>query len=833
MLGSRRQWRRRLTRACLECLFVLLLAVCGCQRRPSLDAVYQDAQVKFAAGDFPGALSQAERGARESAETDVVWHWKFGLLRAESLLWLGDPKQALELLKPEPPTLLSSGEFAIRRKIALGRALGLMREFGQAQSRLTEAKDLAEAQEPKLMADIAINLGNVFFAEGDYVGAERSFHQALNLAREYHQRLLEARSLVNLGRVSVKREHYDEAIDSLTESLGISREVGARNFEAAALHNLGWAYVELGDFDQAIPLLTDSQELSAQLGLKQYRISTLTQIGNMYMLETNYSAAEKYYSQALAAAKALNDNTSIAVCLNNLAWLALDTGNVHEAQKYDQAGLAIKTEEKEHLSQTEALLIAADIAALQKEFQRGKALLQQVISDPAATSSNRWQAEAELANIYVAEGNPRVAEEQFQKVLRTLDSVRSSLAHDDYKLAFSSRAAEFYTNYIRFLIREQQPVKALQVAEFSHARTLAEGLGIQGPKHPTELQIARVQKFLKKHNQLILTYWLAPDSSFLWAVTPSEIRLFSLPPKHELEQNLERYKRVLLGPNELRAADRTGEELYDLLVRPAANLMPPGAVVIIIPDGGLDRLNFETLRVSSEPAHYWIEDVQIETVSSMALLGRSSSQLLTAADRLLLIGDPVQTSSEYPALRHAREEMSKVAGYFPPSQTTVISGKEATPRVYASSRPGQFGVIHFVTHGTASQTSPLDSAIILSPERDGSYKLHARDVVKTQLHANVVIISACYGAGTRTYSGEGLVGLAWAFIRAGAHQVIAGLWEVDDVSTPRLMDIFYSELRKGKAAGAALRSAKLAMLNSGEVQSKPYYWASFQLYLGS
>ncbi|MBV9573881.1 MAG: CHAT domain-containing protein [Acidobacteriales bacterium] len=79
-----------------------------------------------------------------------------------------------------------------------------------------------------------------------------------------------------------------------------------------------------------------------------------------------------------------------------------------------------------------------------------------------------------------------------------------------------------------------------------------------------------------------------------------------------------------------------------------------------------------------------------------------------------------------------------------------------------------------MTHGTAIETSPLDSALILSPQGDGSYKLCAREVVKTQLHANRVIISACDAAGTRTYSGEGLVGLAWAFIRAGAHQVVAG-----------------------------------------------------------
>jgi CHAT domain-containing protein len=581
-------------------------------------------------------------------------------------------------------------------------------------------------------------------------------------------------------------------------------------------------------------LLTRSQELSSDLGLKEDRVSTLVQIGNIYLAETEYSAAERYYSQALAISQTLDDNTYRADCLNNLALSALYLGHLAEAGMYDQQALTLEGKEQE-LSEPKLLsaLIAALIAESEKQLDRAKLLLNQVINDPAATSSNRWEAEAELATVYVAEGNPHVAEEQFQKVLRTLDSVRSSLAHDDYKLAFSTRAAEFYSSYIRFLVQQHQPVKALQIAEFAHARTLAEGLGIQGPKHPAELQILKVQRFLNMHKQVILTYWLAADSSFFWAVTPSEIRVFSLPAKHQIEEKVEAYRRILLGPNELRAADTTGEELYDLLVRPATNLISSGTDIIVIPDGGLDRLNFETLRVSSEPAHYWIQDVQIETLSSMALLGRSTGKVLTASDKLLLIGDPVQASSEYPALRHAGAEMEKVAAHFPPSHVTLVSGKGATPALYASSEPGQFGVIHFVTHGTASEISPLDSAIILSPDGDGSYKLYARDVIKAQLHANVVIISACYGAGTRAYSSEGLVGLAWAFIRAGAHQVVAGLWEVDDSSAPQLLDIFYSELRKGKDAGAALRSAKLALLNSGKLLSKPYYWGSLQLYLGS
>jgi CHAT domain-containing protein len=75
-----------------------------------------------------------------------------------------------------------------------------------------------------------------------------------------------------------------------------------------------------------------------------------------------------------------------------------------------------------------------------------------------------------------------------------------------------------------------------------------------------------------------------------------------------------------------------------------------------------------------------------------------------------------------------------------------------------------------------------------------------------------------------------LVGLSWAFLRAGAHSVIGALWEVVDDSTPRLMDTLYQGLEDGQTPAAALRRAKLTLLHSQTKFRRPYYWAPFQIY---
>ena len=181
-----------------------------------------------------------------------------------------------------------------------------------------------------------------------------------------------------------------------------------------------------------------------------------------------------------------------------------------------------------------------------------------------------------------------------------------------------------------------------------------------------------------------------------------------------------------------------------------------------------------------------------------------------------MIGNPIATGTGYENLVNAFAEIRGIEKHFPPDNRTVVTQSGAVPAAYAESTPEQFSYIHFVAHGTASRLDPLDSAVVLSPspQHPESFKLYARDIMRYPLHARLVTISACYGSGLRAYAGEGLVGLSWAFLRAGSHNVIGALWEVNDASTPLLMDRLYGELEAGSSPDAALRTAKLSLIHS-------------------
>jgi CHAT domain-containing protein len=318
----------------------------------------------------------------------------------------------------------------------------------------------------------------------------------------------------------------------------------------------------------------------------------------------------------------------------------------------------------------------------------------------------------------------------------------------------------------------------------------------------------------------------------------------------------------LLGADDpLAQGNATGQALYTTLVAPAAGLFRPNAPVMTLTDGALSLLNFETLIVpasAAQPAHYWIDDVTLSAAPSLSMLAAAKtghSSTGSARGKLLLLGDPVSPGEEYPELPYASLEMQRIQQHFAAQDEVVFARRQAAPAEYLASNPRQFTYIHFVSHGVASQTDPLDSAIILSRaeapgsgpntgpgtgpetaqsseagERQDSFKLYARDVMLHPIDARLVTISACYGSGTRAYAGEGLVGLSWAFLRAGAHSAIGALWEASDNSTPQLMDSLYQGLEEGQSPAAALHRAKLAMLHSSSSFRKPFYWAPFQLY---
>lgn len=777
-----------------------------------------------------------DRAVLDYSPKNQEWAWRFRILKAQIFVYRREYKKALALLHEDLPPSLASTEVAVRKNMVEGIAYRWAQQFGESEAKFASARGLAESLHSNLQSEVLNNQGGLELDEKKYTTAEATFRSALALSRQVNFPPQTASALVNLAVVATKQDRFDEALDWNQEALKLSRSLGMKDTVTTIVGNMAWSYSELGDFENALPLYKQAAEASQKAKLDLNQSFWLTGVANTYYAEHDYASADGILQQALKLARGLDDKSILTECLNDLSAVALETDQTDAAEKYNKEALDVERAGLDQSGIQQSQLVAARIEASEKHYEEARRLLEGLIAEPTAETAMKWEAEARLATVFDDEGKWEPAEKEYQKAIGTIETARASLTSDDFRLTFISGGIEFYEDYVDFLMAHDRPDDALRVAELSRARTLTEGLASASQAASLSTRNLKPQQVAHKMRATLLFYWIGQKKSHLWVITPTTTAHFDLPRASEIEPLVKSYRDAVLRMRNPQDADSsTGKQLYALLVAPAKNLIPRDSRVIVLPDASLSGLNLETLIAPDPQPHFWIEDVTLTTASSLTLLAASTVRPRSRTANLLLVGNTVQANDEFPALAQAPAEMKMVERYFPDERREVLEGAQATPSAYLASVPERFAYLHFVTHGTASVTRPLESAVIMSREGD-SYKLYARDIVKHHLTARLVTISACEGAGKRAYSGEGLVGLSWAFLRAGAHNVVGALWEVSDSAAPQIMDTFYGELGKGQDPASALRTAKLALLHSadaGSVFKKPYYWAPFQLYAGS
>lgn len=817
----------------LLALGLVLLVPVQDARSSSFESEYENASQLFFRGYLEKSQSAAELAYLRSQTANPTWAARFQLLEAQSMVWRGLYDNAEQLLESNPP-IPDDPERAVLRRTLEAVSLTRLQRLSSADQLLSEAASLCLQQVVKACGEVPRARGVLAIQRGDFVSAKVSFFESLQYARSHNDKWLETTALLNLGTASLQQEHYDEAGDWCRSANRAAVDLQAEDLAQRSLGNLGWAYFELGDKPRALNLFLDAQHHAGMLGDVSSEVTWLTATGDVYWNTGNFTRATQSYSDALSRAKQIESKEDIINTLEDLAHASIDAGKLKDANEYLLQLGPLVSANSNRLDALYVTLAQARVAAASDQENDAEALFRTVEKDPASQTSMRLGAEHELARLYESEGRTTDADRMYRTSLGTFEAARAQLKKEESKIPFLANATGVYDDYIHFLVAHHKTDQALALADRSRARTLEQGLGVTPnvrssaniPLHPGEIA--------RKTNATLLFYWLGERDSYLWAITPAKTRMFTLPARSRIEPMIERYRKALLGLSDpIERSNGDGVALYQTLVAPARELIRPGSTVMILDDGAMSELNFETL-IASEPApHYFIEDATLISAPSLQMLA-SAKPVTRGGKGLLLVGDAISPNPDYPDLPKAATEMKQIEQHFPAQDKTIFAREGATADAYLVSAPQQFTYIHFVAHGVASRTDPLDSAIILSRStaEEDSFKLHARDIMRHPIHARLVTISACYGSGTRSYVGEGLVGLAWAFMRAGAHNVIGGLWEVSDESTPRLMGSLYQGLQDGKPPGEALREAKLELLHAKGEFRKPFYWAPLQIYTG-
>jgi CHAT domain-containing protein/tetratricopeptide (TPR) repeat protein len=796
--------------------------------------VYASIEKEFRSGELSKARLHSEEAYRRFESSRPDWAATFRLELAKVLIYQGKGRDSLALLDQSLPTH-STIESKVRQKIFRSIAEAWLGHFDDAEKTVIEA-DLLCPEGP-MRAEVSDARGIIYIKEGKLDDAERVLQASLAGARLSGDKFLQAETLLNLGVVALQEEHFEDALAQFGDAATLTRSIGAKLQFEKAVGNLGWVYYRTGDFQRSLINSKEAERQASELGSVIDQVNLLYSAGLSEYRLGDLEAAHSFYEQSLSLAQSIQNQEEILDTHVYLAFLLLrlnhpDAAEVHirEAnrivgtRRYDRTGLRL-------------MLLEALLSDKRGDRQAAIKTLLDLQEHASAAPSLLWEAESTLAHIYSDAGRQKDADQWFRRSIETFQHQRSSLTSVDSTLPFLENGADLYANYTEYLIGEHKTEEALSVIDQSRAGSLADGLHLARPVEERLSKQLDAKSIAARLQATVLVYSLRPKTSYLWAITPTRQQFYTIAGSETILPQIQLQNKMILASKDLLSqATAPGQSLYSELVKPAEGMIKKGTRVFIVGDDALSSLNFETLQTPGEGSHYWIEDVTITNAKSLQLLSVKENKASQFADkRILLMGDPVYEKHQYAELSNASTEITKIASHFSIDRRTVLTGSQASPEAYQRIRAGDFAYIHFVAHATANMTIPLDSAVVLSSNREDAtvYKLYARDILRQNLHADLVTLSACYGSGLRNYSGEGLVGLAWAFLRAGSHNVIGAMWEVSDVSTPELMDHFYSELARGSEPDVALRSAKLSMVHSDGVFRKPLYWASFQLYSGA
>ena len=293
-----------------------------------------------------------------------------------------------------------------------------------------------------------------------------------------------------------------------------------------------------------------------------------------------------------------------------------------------------------------------------------------------------------------------------------------------------------------------------------------------------------------------------------------------------------------------------------MLVKPALPYLEAGQTLLIVPDGILHYLPFETLRISDgDPkARCLIERFPMYYTPSVSVMAQLEHRTPSPPRKfdLLAYGDPVfslrsasaapnadlvrgvyqSAGIRFPPLPNTRREVEGIGRLFSAERRITRLGPEATEASVKHTHLSDYRLLHFATHAVIDDRSPARSGIVFSLVDTGVEDgiLRMNEVYNLEMDTDLVVLSACQTGLGNLVRGEGMIGLTRAFLYAGARHVAVSLWDVADLTAPEFMQAFYQHLRKREQPGAALRAAKLEMLHSDSaVRAHPYFWAPFVL----
>lgn len=744
---------------------------------------------------------------------------------------------------------------------ALSNLGSAFRRQGDLRAALThdlEALDLfRRTGRPQKVAEVLRNLGTTHLALGQMERALHHYREALTIFEQTGDpsRAAVARLSANWVRISLGR--IDEALADLQRLLDERRAAGDRQTEATVLRVIGFAELEAGRPQAARAALEPALAWWRETGDRVHLPSVLTALGEAFYELGDPASAETRFLEAAERGHAVGSFHSETRSLYGLARLERDRGRPGEALAHVERALEILELQRHRVPEPEQratffaqerslfelhldLLIRLhdlrpdggfDVAAFEaSERARARALLDLLVEREGSPETGSVEQEGDPGLEAMFEARERALGERFAEIEQELEEVTADDPdHAERRQALEAQRAE--TEQTR---RQLELEIRLRLPRY-YALRFGE-----------PVKLPAVQELLDGDTALV-EYALGSEGSLLFVVTREEVRTFRLPATAaQIAADVTTLRSAIAAAGRRRLASyrSVARSLYERLLAPAEELLGDKTRLLVVADGGLHLLPFETLLTTPPDASPGLAElpyllarwsvVSVPSAGVLAFLERVDEELREAppspeAPTFLVFADPVP--GRWPRLVGSDEEASAIAALHPGGEAVVRSGEEATEaRIKSDPQVASARRLHFATHGLLDERHPQHSGLVLTAGEGEDGVLKVYEIFLLRLAAELVVLSACETGLGEEIRGEGLIGLTRAFFYAGAPRVLVSLWKVDDLATAELMVRFYRGLKEPDAetAAEALRAAKLDLLQE-ERFAHPAHWAAFVL----
>jgi CHAT domain-containing protein/Tfp pilus assembly protein PilF len=746
-------------------------------------------------------------------------------------------------------------------------------EYAQAEPLYRQALEIRKEVLGERHPDYAQSLHNLallYKFQGEYAKAESLYRQALAIRKqvlgERHPNYAEG--LNNLAALYQAQGEYTKAEPLLRQALEIRKQVFGEHHSAYAnsLNNLALLYEAQGEYTQAEPLyhqalaalrqrLEDPPREFGQLTAADLRPlpETVIVLANYCVLLERRLGPRPSPAQLRAADHAFALLMAVRERLRQEV-LEQEASKLHHGTKAldlipRRIGLCQRLFDQEGQAADLETALATTEQATARVFleQLGKA---RAFTVGRVSAELRGQ-EAALRR-QILELDTRIAKEQ-DRPSNQRDSDKVGQLLDEQKKVDAQLTA-----LIRRMEKEYPQYAALK---YPQPCSPAEARACLAP---TEVALLFIPGDKRSYLILVEAQPARDDKA-------NGLGIYALPGQDELADGVSRLtdRDTFEAKAKVRAP---AKQAYQLLLAPVKERIR-GKDLVIVPGGPLAYVPFEAL---VEDGRYLIESHRIRYAPSLTALHlvRLWEKTRPKPERpLWAIADPVYDKADqrvegekdlaqatqdalakylsraergpargeaYARLRFTGQEAEAIRTRLGAADTDVLTGLQATEAaVKAASERGLLArarYLHFATHGILDLDTGQPPALVLSlvgndGKRDGDGGindgfLRLDEVTRLQLNADLVVLSACETGKGRLYAGEGVTGLARAFLYAGSCGVVCSLWAVDDRETATFMAHLYGGLKDGRAAADALRAAKLEMIRA---QKPPVFWAPFIL----